>query len=354
MQRKIIAVDSHTQGEPTRVVTGGIPHIPGENMVAKRIYLMENMDELRKSIMLEPRGHRDMFGSILTSPTDPRAHLGIIFMDTGGYLNMCGHGTIGAVTVALETGIIKAEYPVTNVILEAPAGLIHCRAEIEKDKVTKVSFTNVPAFLYKENIPIELPFKVFEKAISKTTAFNKSTNEKGLVKIYIDIAFGGSFFAIVDTLKYGIALEPDNASEIIDLGAKLKNYINSQIEVSHPTLHHINTVDLVEFSQKPLFPGDHYKNAVVFGKKQLDRSPCGTGTCAKMAVLHQRGILKVGEEFIHDSIINTRFFGKIISLTEVGNFPAVVPEISSSAYITGINQLIIDDRDPLAHGFLLG
>ncbi len=340
MRKRIIAVDSHTQGEPTRVVIGGIPSIPGKTMVEKLHYLEKELDDVRSGIMLEPRGHNDMFGSVLTEPTNPEADLGIIFMHGGGYLNMCGHGTIGAVTIALEMGLVKAAGPTTEVVLESPAGLIRCRAKIEGERVTGVSFTNVASFLYKEDVKVTLPREVLLDNIPGTTA-----------EITLDIGFGGSFFAIVSAKDYGISLRPDNSSNLIKLGILLREAINEQVEVLHPELTHINSVELVEFSQKI---GDKaYKNAVIFGQNQLDRSPCGTGTCAKMGVLHSKGELKVGETFIHDSILDTRFFGKVLDTTTVKGLPAVVPEITGSAFITGINELILDEADPLVKGFLL-
>jgi proline racemase len=347
MKRRIFAVDSHTEGEPTRVVIGGIPAIPGKDMVEKRRYLEEHLDHIRTSIMLEPRGHNDMFGSILTAPTRPEAHLGIIFMDGGGYLNMCGHGTIGAVTVALEMGLIEAAGSEMEVVLEAPAGLVRCRATLEGERVTGVSFTNVPAFLYRQDAVVFLPRKVMEENLPGIAL----KGDADTVPVTLDIAFGGNFFAIVPAADYGISLAPDNASRLIRLGMEVMEAVNEQVPVQHPELPHINRVDLTEFSRNegPNF----YKNAVVFGLGQLDRSPCGTGTCAKMASLHRRGKLAVGDTFIHDSILNTRFYGKILGTTTVGELPAVIPEITGAAFITGINQFILDDADPLTRGFSL-
>lgn len=349
MRKRIIAVDSHTQGEPTRIVIGGIPSIPGSNMVEKRKFLEDNMDEVRRGIMFEPRGHNDMFGSIITAPTHPEAHLGIIFMDGGGYLNMCGHGTIGAVTAALEMGLVKPQGTEMEVVLEAPAGLVRCRATLEGERVTGVSFTNVPAFLYKKNVPVAISRKVIQENIPDYVFKGTGDTEE----IFLDISFGGNFFAIVPTETYGISLKPDNASQLIKLGMDIKDAVNVQVPVQHPELSHINTVDLVEFSHKIQAEGKAYKNVVVFGLGSLDRSPCGTGTCAKMASLHSKGELQVGETFIHDSILDTRFFGKILATTTVKGIPAVIPEITGAAFITGINELILDDHDPLVNGFRL-
>ncbi|NLY77048.1 MAG: proline racemase [Tissierellia bacterium] len=330
--RYIHAIDSHTQGEPTRVVIGGVPNIPGKSLPEKKAYLEEHMDYLRTAIMHEPRGHNDMFGSILTQPVSDEADIGIIFMDGGGYLNMCGHGTIGAATIAVETGMVPMKEPVTELTLEAPAGLIRAKVAVENGKVKEVTFQNVPAFLYKEGVKINVP-------------------EIG--EITLDISFGGSFFAIVDAKQLGMEIVPENATKLKDIGLKIRDIVNKEVEIQHPTLAHIKTVDLVEIYDEPTHPEATYKNVVVFGEGQVDRSPCGTGTSAKMATLHAKGELKEGEPFVYESIIGTLFRGRIVGTTKVGDYDAVIPEISASAYITGFNTFVIDEDDPMKHGFTL-
>ena len=317
--KSIHAVDSHTAGEATRVVVGGVPKIPGKSMPEKKQWLEDNLDYLRTAIMLEPRGHKDMFGSILTQPTVDEADYGIIFMDGGGYLNMCGHGTIGAMTVAVETGMVPVTEPVTKVVQEAPAGLIHGQVFVEDGKAKKVSFTNVPAFLYKKDQEVELP---------------------GYGKIRFDISFGGSFFAIVKAEQVGLEIVPENAAKLQDLGIQLRDIINKEIPVQHPELPHIHSVDLVEWWSKTETKGATLKNCVVFGQGQVDRSPCGTGTSAKMATLFAKGELKMGEKFFYESILGTIF-------------DAVIPQITGSAYITGFNHFVIDETDPVKYGFIL-
>lgn len=332
ISRSIIAVDSHTMGEPTRVVIGGIPHIPGKNMPEKKQYLEEHMDHLRRALMLEPRGHDDMFGSIITSPTMPEADLGIIFMDTGGYLNMCGHGTIGAATVAVEMGLVEVKEPETHVVLEAPAGLVKARVRVENGKAKGVTFQNVPSFLFKEGIELEIhPYG----------------------KIRADIAFGGSFFAIVKARDLGIKVAKENIHELIDIGLKVRDEANKKVEVYHPEKPHIKTIDLAEISDVPSHPEAHAKNVVVFGKKSVDRSPCGTGTCAKMADLYFKGELGLHQDFVHESILGTLFTGRLVGKTRVGDFDAVIPEITGRAFITGVNHYMIDEEDPLKYGFSL-
>ncbi len=325
------AIDSHTAGDPTRILIGGLPTIKGKTMPEKKAYLEQHLDHIRTAVMLEPRGHNDMFGSILTNPTVDEADFGIIFMDGGGYLNMCGHGTIGAVTAAIETGMVEMVEPVTKVVLEAPAGIVRAEAEVKNGKVQKVAFVNVPAFLYKKDQKVVLDGK----------------------EITFDISFGGSFFAIVNAKQLGLEIKPENTTALTDIALKLRDVINAEIEIQHPTLAHIKTVDLVEIFDEPTHPEATYKNVVIFGQGQVDRSPCGTGTSAKMATLHAKGELKVGEKFVYESILGTLFYGEVVGTDKVGEYDAVIPKVAGSAYITGFNHFVIDETDPVKYGFVL-
>lgn len=330
--RSIHAIDSHTMGEPTRIITGGIPNIPGKTMADKKEYLEKEMDYLRTATMLEPRGHNDMFGSIMTAPVNEEADFGIIFMDGGGYLNMCGHGSIGAITAAIETGMVEPKEPITPVNMDTPAGLIKAEAKVSNGKVQEVSIVNVPAFLYKEGVKVNLP-------------------EVG--EITFDISFGGSFFAIVHAKQLGLTIEPKNTTKLTEIALKLRDVINEEIEIQHPTLSHINTVDLVEIYDEPTHPDATYKNVVIFGQGQVDRSPCGTGTSAKLATLYTKGELKEGELFVYESILGTLFKGMIVGTGELEGYTTITPEITASAYITGFNHFVIDEDDPVKHGFVL-
>lgn len=330
--RSIHAIDSHTAGEATRIIVGGIPNIVGNSMPEKKQWLEDNLDYLRTATMLEPRGHNDMFGSIVTQPTNPEADYGIIFMDGGGYLNMCGHGTIGAMTVAVETGMVEVHEPITHIVQEAPAGIIKGEVSVENGKAKKVSFENVPAFLYKEDQEVELP---------------------GYGKIKFDISFGGSFFAIVKVDQIGVEIVPENADTLNRLGMQLRDIINAEIPVQHPEMPYIHTVDLIEWWSETDTPGATLKNCVVFGQGQVDRSPCGTGTSAKLATLYAKGKFKMGEKFVYESILGTVFEGEIVGTAKVDTFDAVIPKISGSAYITGFNHFVIDETDPVKHGFIL-
>ena len=327
----IHAIDSHTMGEPTRIVVGGIPQINGETMADKKKYLEDNLDYVRTALMHEPRGHNDMFGSIITSSNNKEADFGIIFMDGGGYLNMCGHGSIGAATVAVETGMVEMVEPVTNINMEAPAGLIKAKVMVENEKVKEVSITNVPSFLYMEDATLEVP------SLNKTITF--------------DISFGGSFFAIIHAKELGVKVETSQVDILKKLGIEIRDLINEKIKVQHPELEHIKTVDLVEIYDEPSHPEATYKNVVIFGQGQVDRSPCGTGTSAKLATLYKKGHLKIDEKFVYESITGTMFKGRVLEETKVGEFDAIIPEITGGAYITGFNHFVIDPEDPLKYGF---
>ena len=325
-------VDSHTMGEPTRVIYDVFPELHGSTMMERKEYLEAHYDHYRRALMLEPRGHRDMFGALLTEPVSPEADLGVIFMDSGGYLNMCGHGSIGSATVAVETGMVAVTEPYTEVVLEAPVGLIRARVKVERGRAVEVSILNVPSFLYRENLSLEL-------------------EEYGAVPF--DIAFGGSFFALVDSERAGLALRQDNLKQLTDFGMRLREKINRTLHIRHPYLN-ITTVDLVEIYGPADNPAADRKNVVIFGDAQADRSPCSTGTSAKLATLYAKGELAPGEEFVYESITGSLFRGVITSEIDIQGRKAVIPRITGSAYITGFNEWVLDDRDPLRDGFLLG
>ena len=329
--RTIFAIDSHTMGEPLRLVVGGFPNLIGDSITEKRTYFQEHYDYLRKAIMQEPRGHKDMFGAILTPPTMKEADVGVIFMHGEGFHNMCGHGTIAVNTILVETGMVEVTEPVTTIKMEAPAGLVTVHVKVEDKRAKEVSFENVPSFLYKENISLEVP-------------------DYG--NLNIDIAFGGSFFVLINSKQLGIDICPQNSSKLIDAGMKILEYANKAINISHPLLPHIKTIDLCEIYGEAKTKGAHMQNITVFDG-QIDRSPCGTGTSAKVAALWAKGELKLGEEFIYESVIGTLFKGKALRETTVGSFKAIIPEITGSAYITGTNQFLIDDDDPIKYGFEL-
>ena len=337
LNKMISVIDTHTAGEAARLVTAGVPKIPGKDIVEKKQYLIDNLDDLRKSVMFEPRGHQDMFGAFLLPPTKEEADFALIFMDTGGYLNMCGHNTIAAVTAAVETGMVDVEEGATEkeVVVETPAGLIYSTAKLKDDgtKVKEVSFRNVESFLYKRDLELDV---------------------EGVGHIKFDISFGGSFFCILSADQLGLEVKPENASKLKEAGLKIRDAVNANIEIQHPTLSHIKSVDLVEIYDKPSHPEATYKNVVVFGDGNIDRSPCGTGTSAKLATLYAKGELKPGEPFVYESILGTLFKGRIVEERKLADFDAIIPEITGSGYILGFSNYVYDPDDSLTYGFLLG
>ncbi len=335
-KRMISAIDTHACGEAARLVIGGVPKFPGKTMAEKKLYLEAHEDDLRKALMLEPRGHHDMFGAFICEPVHEEADYGIIFMDTGGYLNMCGHNTIAAMTTAVECGWVKVEpgQREVKVVQDAPAGIIRGVVHLAEDySVESVSFENVESFLYKENVEVDVP---------------------GIGKIHCDISFGGSFFAILPATELGLDICPENAGKLNSMAMTIRDAVNEQVEIQHPTLEHIKTVDLVEIYGPPKSPDATYQNVVVFGDGSVDRSPCGTGTSAKIATLFAKGELKVGEHIIYESILNTKFKGEVLRETSIAGYKAIIPRISGSAAITGFNSFLVDPKDPLKDGFILG
>lgn len=337
LNKMISVIDTHTAGEAARLVTAGIPKIPGKDMVEKKQYFIEHLDDVRKSVMFEPRGHQDMFGAFLLPPTKEEADFGLVFMDTGGYLNMCGHNTIAAVTAAVETGMVDVKEGATEkeVVVETPAGLIYATAKLKDNgaKVKEVSFRNVESFLYKRDVELDV---------------------EGVGHVKFDISFGGSFFCIISADQLGFEVKPENASRLKEAGLKIRDAINANIEIQHPTLAHIKTVDLVEIYDKPSHPEATFKNVVVFGDGNIDRSPCGTGTSAKLATLYAKGELKPGEPFVYESILGTLFKGRIVEERKLADFDAIIPEITGSGYILGFSNYVYDPDDSLTYGFLLG
>ncbi len=329
---RIKTIDSHTMGEATRIIYDGFPKLSGSTMMEKKNDLIQNYDFLRSALILEPRGHRDMFGVLLTEPVHPEANFGVVFMDSGGCLNMCGHGSIGTAAMLVDTKMVHVTEPYTEVVLDAPSGVIRAQVRVENGRAAEVSILNVPAFLYKEN---------------------QSVSVVGYGTVPFDIAFGGSFFALVDAEEIGLSLNPENIDRIIDLGMELKEKINHEVTVQHPYLD-IRTVDLVEFYSHTDTPEADLKNCVIFGDAQADRSPCGTGTSAKLAALFARGRLALNQEFVYESITGSLFRGRAVGEVDVGGRKGIIPQITGSAYITGCNEWILDDRDPMAYGFLLG
>lgn len=329
-EHMIATVDVHTCGEPVRVVVSGLPVIHGQTIVEKKHFLKDHLDRFRTLLMQEPRGHQDMFGIVLTPPSDARADYGILFIDNGGYLDMCGHGIIGVTTALLEIGMVPMTEPETIIVFDTPAGLITSYAKIEQHRVVEVSFVNVPSFLYEENLVIDTP-------------------SHG--NVCCDISFGGNFFAAVDIDSLPLELHITNLPALLRLGREIKEAVNAKLIAQHPRDEHINKVELTEFYCCPDASQSYAKSLVVFGNGQFDRSPCGTGLSATMATLHAKGKLQLNTRFIAESIIGTRFSGELLHTLDFHGHLAVIPRITGKAYLTGMHQFVVDPDDPLKYGF---
>lgn len=332
-KRIISAIDSHTEGEPTRVVIGGVPVIPGNTFQEKWKWAKENLDGLRKMLMFEPRGSGIMSGSIITTACTPGADIGVIYIETSGFLPMCGHGTIGTCTVLVESGLVPVTEPVTLLTLDTPAGLVKARVTVEDGVAKDVTIQNVPAFLYKSDLVVNVP-------------------ELGQVKL--DIAYGGNFYAIVPAESVGLELAPRAVKEIVRKGSQIREAIFEQVEVVHPLNPAINRCTHIRFISSSPNPKVTTRNAVLYSVEAIDRSPCGTGTSAEMAYRYSKGMQKLNEEFVSESIIGSLFYGNLVEETKVGPYTAVVPTIRGSAYISGIQQFVLDPRDPWPNGFFMG
>ncbi len=328
-RKSFFCIDGHTAGNPVRLVAAGGPRLEGGSMGDKRLFFIENYDYVRKGLMFEPRGHDMMSGSILYPPTDPENDAGILFIETSGCLPMCGHGTIGTVTMALEEGLISPRRE--GVLkLEVPAGLVSAEYSMENGRVSSVKIRNVPSFMVASGISVNCP-------------------ELGELKA--DVAYGGNFYAIIDPQKNFPGLQEFTTGKLIAWSREIRSRINREHTFVHPEDPEINGLSHIMWTGKTIDPNSTARNAVFYGDKAIDRSPCGTGTSARMAQWHSKGLLGVGESFIHESYIGSVFKGKIEGLTEVAGKPAIIPSIEGSAFITGHNTIFFDDSDPYINGF---
>lgn len=324
-------IDGHTCGNPVRLVAGGGPILKGANMIEKRADFLARYDWIRKGLMFEPRGHDMMSGSILYPPHDPENDTAILFIETSGCLAMCGHGTIGTVTMGIENGLINPKTSGT-VRLEAPAGLVVAEYRQEGDYVEEVRITNVASFLHSRDLEIDCP---------------------GLGTLTVDVAYGGNFYCIVDPQQNFMGLEHVSVGDLLRWSPILRRAMNERYSFVHPEKPEINGLSHIMWTGTPKAPGATARNAVFYGDKAIDRSPCGTGTSARMAQWYARGKLKVGDDFIHESIIGSIFKGRVEKAITVGNSAGIIPSIAGWARQTGLNTIFIDDRDPYAHGFSL-
>ncbi len=324
-------IDGHTCGNPVRLVAGGGPFLKGATMSARRQDFIANHDWVRRSLMFEPRGHDVMSGSILYAPLREDCDAAILYIEVSGCLPMCGHGTIGTVTMALENGLVQPAQEGT-VALDAPAGRVIAEYKRDGRFIDSVRIHNVPCYLAATDVRIDLP---------------------ELGELVVDVAYGGNFYAIIDPQRNFAGLEAMPADQIIRLSPLLRRKVNEAVEVVHPEDSTINGVSHIQWTGAPRQTGAHGRNAVFYGERAIDRSPCGTGTSARMAQLVGRGRLRVGDDFVHESIIGSLFEGRVEAQARVGNYEAIRPSVSGWARMTGYNTIFVDQRDPFRHGFQL-
>jgi proline racemase len=333
MIHRIRTIDSHAAGEPLRLIVEGLPSPEGDTMLAKRAWAQKHIDHLRRSLMLEPRGHADMYGAILTEPVTSGAHAGVLFMHNEGWSTMCGHGVIAVTTIAIERELIWPGGP--ELVLDSPAGRIEASATVTDSdgrcRVSSVSFRNVASYVWEAGLPVTV----------------------GGRTIPVDVAFGGAFYAIVDAESAGLAVDASRLGELRRLGMEIKREVERLRQVSHPEDAGLHGIYGTIFTAPAQHPEAHLRNVTIFADAEVDRSPCGTGTAAVMAVLSEMGMLTEESPFVHESIVGTLFVGRIAGRRPVGDHAAIVPEIQGSAWITGEHMFLIDGDDPLRAGFRL-
>ncbi|MGP9805372.1 4-hydroxyproline epimerase [Paracoccus sp. NSM] len=324
-------LDGHTCGNPVRLVSGGAPLLQGATMLERRAHFLRDFDWIRTGLMFEPRGHDMMSGAILYPPTRPDCEVGVLFIETSGCLPMCGHGTIGTITMALENGLITPRQP-GRLSIDTPAGKVDITYTRPDRFVEEVRLTNVPSYLHAEGL---------------------TAHVEGLGEIVVDVAYGGNFYAIVDPQKNFRDIADHTAGQLIGWSPLLRRALNEKYEFVHPEHPQIAGLSHILWTGAPTQPGAHARNAVFYGDKAIDRSPCGTGTSARMAQMAAKGRLAVGDEFWHESIIGSIFKGRVEGATRLAGRDAIIPSIGGWARQTGINTIFIDDRDPYAHGFVV-
>lgn len=328
--RTIQAIDSHTAGEPTRIVTGGVPPLGGATMAEKRHLLQRDHDELRRGLVLEPRGHDAIVLAYLLPPCSPGADLGVVFANDAGYLGMCGHGAIGVATVAVATGMVRAVEPVTTIVLDTPAGAVTCRVAVQGGRPRSVTITNVPSFLFRQRVIVPV---------------------HGFGKVAADIAYGGNWFAFVEADQLGLTVERAHLPVLMDAAMAVREgLVREGVRGRHPEQAGEQIIDHVKLFA-PIDGEAHGSRALTLCPgRAYDRSPCGTGTSAKLAVLHAKGELAIGEWFVSESVLGTRFRARAVREVTVGGQVAIVPEVEGSAWITGLPTFVFDAEDPCRDG----
>jgi trans-L-3-hydroxyproline dehydratase len=332
---RITTIDAHAAGEPLRIITGGLPDLPGATILARRRYMREHFDQIRRALMWEPRGHYNMYGCVLTPPVTPEAHLGVLFMHNEGYSTMCGHGVIALVTALLETGVFPAAGPQTPVNLDTPAGLVRTTAHLDgPGRVERVSFRNVPSFRYAADLALDVP---------------------GYGAVTTDVAFGGAFYAVLPAERVGLQVVREQTPALVAAGEAIKRAVNAALPIQHPFEPDLGFLYGTILTGPPEDARHHSRNICVFANAEVDRSPTGTGVSARLALHHAKGELAMDEPILIESILGARsvFGGRVVAQAHVGPHAAVVPEVSGTAFITGRHEFIVDPADSLGQGFLV-
>ncbi|MCP4583645.1 MAG: proline racemase family protein [candidate division Zixibacteria bacterium] len=329
---QVNTIDAHAEGEPLRIIISGYPDLPGETILARRKYAKQHLDYIRTALMWEPRGHADMYGCLITPAVTEQADIGILFMHNEGYSSMCGHGIIAIAKVVLDTGMMEIKEPETTVRIDTPAGLVTAYARIENRKVTSVYFRNVPSFVVALDETIEVP---------------------DLGKIHYDLAYGGAFYAYVQAADVGLSCAPDNQTRLIEKGMLIKRAIMKSRKIIHPFEKDLNFLYGTIFIGPPVTEDADSRNVCVFAEGEVDRSPTGTGVSGRLAIYHARGEVSIGESIAIESIIGSKFTGRVVGETEFGPYKAIIPEVEGRAYITGRHEFMIDPDDPLRNGFII-
>ena len=327
----ISAIDYHTAGEPFRIVTGGVDTIPGETMLDKRRYAQERLERVRELVVHEPRGHADMYGCFLTEPADEGADLGVLFFHNAGYSTACGHGTIALATAAVETGMLPSSEPETELVLDVPSGRLPVVVHVTDGRAERARFRNVPSFVWGEGVEAE--------------------TSQGSVTV--DIAYGGAFYAFIEARELALEVEPVNLPAFIQLGREIKRSLEAAHEAAHPLEPELRGIYGVIFTQEEGRTPLRERNVTIFADGEVDRSPCGSGTSARLALLAKRGELARSEQLLNVSVIGTEFEASWVDEAEVAELPAFVTEVSGSAHLTGFHRFVLEPDDPLGTGFLL-
>jgi proline racemase len=331
----ITTIDAHAAGEPLRIITGGLPALQGDTILERRRYMQEHLDHIRRALMWEPRGHHDMYGCVLTEPVSPEADLGVLFIHNEGYSTMCGHGVIALVTTLLEAGALPAKGQQTPVTLDTPAGLVRATAHLDgRGHVERVSFLNVPSFLYVRDVELDVPT---------------------WGRVSVDVAFGGAFYAFLPAERVGLRVEPQQLKQLAAAGEAIKQAVNAKLTIKHPIEKDLGFLYGTILTGPPEEPTHHSRNVCIFADAEVDRSPTGTGVSARLALHYAKGEITDGQSIVIESILGAGsvFSGRVLGQTRVGLYEAIIPEVSGSAFITGRHEFILDPRDELGRGFIV-